>query len=111
MKAEAKIDWKLPATNIVRKVHAFNPDPVCYCECPKDEDSIRMKVYRAETKDITGGSGEILNVSPEGVLVGADSGSVLIKQLQLPLGKGSILTGRDVMNARSDLLHPGVRLT
>ncbi len=115
-KQEAKINWTDSGPNIVRKVHAFNPDPVCYSECvyrDKNVDkSIRVKLYQCEAIDQehNANPGSILEVTVHGVIVAAGVGAVLIKQLQLPLGKGSILNGRDVQNSRTDIFYVGASL-
>lgn len=110
-KQEARIDWTAAATNIVRKVHAFNPDPVCFTMCPFEESELRLKVYRGIPNDEVHNKtpGEVVAVTSEGVTVAAGSGFVTISQLQIPLGKGSILSGRDIKNSRTDILFPGLR--
>ncbi|MFT4796639.1 MAG: methionyl-tRNA formyltransferase [Candidatus Azotimanducaceae bacterium] len=110
-KQEAKIDWAEPASTIVRKVQAFNPEPVCFSECPHGDSNIRVKVYESEIV-ATGHQatpGTVINVSAEGVTVAAGTNQVLIKRLQLPLGKGRILDGRDVLNSRTDILYVGAK--
>lgn len=111
-KHEARINWKESAANIVNKIHAFNPDPICFTMCPVPDGEIRLKLYNCEAIDKahTKTPGQIIDVSTEGVTVVAGSGLVRVSRLQLPLGKGSILTGRDIQNSRTDILFPGVRL-
>jgi methionyl-tRNA formyltransferase len=111
-KQEARIDWNRPAHTIVNQVHAFNPDPICFTFCPHQDREIRLKLYscKAIEQPHRATPGEIVDVSTEGVTVAAGTGQVIITRLQLPLGKGSVLTGRDVQNSRTDILFSGVRL-
>ena len=111
-KQEARIDWHQSADDIVNRIHAFNPDPICFSFCPYQDGEIRLKLYNCKTIEqrSSAAPGEIIAVSGEGVTVAAGSNQVLITRLQLPLGKGSVLTGRDIQNSRTDILYSGVRL-
>jgi len=111
-KQEAKIDWTDLASNIVRKVRAFTPEPVCFSECTHGDSNIRLKIYECEIVAVRHQAtpGTIMDVSAAGVSVAAGTDQVLIKRLQLPLGKGSILSGRDIQNSRTDILHVGAKL-
>ena len=44
-----------------------------------------------------------------GGLVACGAGTLLIRRLQLPIGKGSVLSGADILNARTDVVYPGLR--
>lgn len=115
-KSEANCRWELSNTQVHRMIRAFNPDPICYTYL-KD---LRVKIYdatidfdsttcvKADSKAADNrAAGEILDVSKKGVIVACGEGSILLKRLQLPLGKGSILNGSDILNARSDLIFTG----
>jgi len=103
-KQEALCDWQLPCEKVDQMIRAFNPDPICFSFL----GDLRVKLYQAEAvPDIDGKPGDILEVSKKGILVACGSGAILIKRIQLPLGKGSILNGSDVKNARSDILFAG----
>lgn len=111
-KQEAKIDWTDDATNIVSKVHGFNPEPICFSECAHGDSTIRVKIYECEhvLAPHQAAPGTVINVSTAGITVVAGTDQVLIKRLQLPLGKGSILSGRDIQNSRTDILYVGAKL-
>lgn len=113
LKSEAKLNWVNSAVTLRNKIHAFNPDPVCYCELTHEAKTLRVKLHRASVLPGAGqgAPGEILKVTPQGVEVATADGNLLIEQLQLPLGKGSVLTGRDILNARKDMIYPGIRFT
>lgn len=107
-KVDARLSWHLPATELARAVRAFNPDPVAWTML----DDLRVKIWFA--RPVTGhqdAPGTIVDLSKEGVRVACGENSLLLTSLQLPLGKGSILSGIDILNARKDLLAPGKRFS
>lgn len=107
-KDEAHVDWHASAAVVDRQVRAFQPDPVAWCNLA----DMRVKVHAGQVGDRSGASpGEILHVDKKGVEVACGDGSYLIQRIQLPVGKGAIMSGADVMNGRTDIVHPGVRLT
>lgn len=100
-KAEALIDWQLSAKAIDRQIRAFNPDPIAFTFLAGQ----RVKIHEATPVTNAGGApGELLSLSKSGLMVGCGEGSLLIKRLQLPLGKGSVLNGNDMMNGYTDHL-------
>lgn len=112
-KLEARIDWSLPAAVIDRMVRGFNPDPVAYTEL----NGLRLKVWAAAPEATVQASaagkhrpGEVLALAKRGVLVACGTGELWLTAIQLPLGKGSILDGADILNARKDLFAPGTIL-
>lgn len=111
-KQEARIDWTDKAANICRKIQAFNPEPICFCECQNGGSLLRVKLYDCEAggQQQTAIPGSILEVSSLGVLVATGEGALLLKRIQIPLGKGSILTGRDIQNSRTDIFYVGASL-
>ncbi len=104
-KTEAQINWQDSAEQVDRQVRAFQPDPVAFTFL----DDKRVKIHRGEVAVGTGPAGEILSVTAAGVLVSCGEGAYLVKSIQLPLGKGSILSPMDVMNGWKDVLSPGTR--
>ncbi len=105
-KEEARINWHKSSLEISRQINAFNPDPVAFSFL-KD---LRVKVWQGCITSTThiGQPGEITGLSKDGIEVACGEGSLLISALQLPLGKGTILNGQDILNARRDLLSPGI---
>ncbi|MEO1220542.1 MAG: methionyl-tRNA formyltransferase [Pseudomonadota bacterium] len=60
-KAEARIDWSRPASELVRHVAGLAPFPGAWFELAKDGDSERVKLLLAEEDDGQGASGEVLD--------------------------------------------------
>jgi methionyl-tRNA formyltransferase len=104
-KEEGEIIWQNSALTIARQINAFNPDPVAFTFL----NSLRIKLWHAEASshNKTGLPGEILELSKAGLWVACGEGAILISKIQLPLGKGAILNGQDILNARKELLAPG----
>lgn len=104
-KADAHIDWRDNAIRIARTVRAFNPDPVAWTML----DDLRIRLWNATAIDDESieAPGTIVDLVKSGVVVACGESSLLISSLQLPLGKGSILDGKDILNARRDLFAPG----
>ena len=106
-RAEARINWESPLVQLDRFVRAFNPDPIAYTFM----DGLRIKVWQAEISDpFTGDEpGTIVDVNASGIKVACLDGHFLLTRIQLPIGKGSILSGQDILNARRDMFKPGKR--
>ena len=105
-KTDLRIDWRLSAVEIERRIRAFNPFPVCFSEL-NDE---RIKILTAEPidEDNRGAvAGEIVGASKSGIIVACGSGQLVLTQLQLP-GKKSLPVA-DVLNGHSAKFAPGLR--
>lgn len=103
-KDEAHLDWSEGALLVDRAVRAFCPDPVAFTYL----GDMRVRIHEGEVvSDKKGRAGLILDVSKKGVLIGCGHDAYLIKRIQLPVGKGSVLNGADVLNGRTDLLCTG----
>ena len=105
-KREALINWDNSAVKIERHIRAFNPDPISYSFL----GSLRIKIWEAKAipcqKHVVK-PGTILKIEKDGIHVAALGDEVVIKRLQLPIGKGGILKARDIINSRTDLFAPG----
>jgi methionyl-tRNA formyltransferase len=102
-KAEAKIDWSMPATAIERKIRAFNPAPVCFFEC----DNHQVRVWHANIlKEYTSARpGTILSCSKEGIQVATGENILLLQQLQLPGKKPLVIS--DLLNGYANWFSVG----
>lgn len=116
-KHEAAIDWRMPAADIVHKVHAFDPFPVANAAFKGEV----LKVWAAQVGELqnlnvnTGvlseaKPGQIVAVGPAGIAVAARDSIVVLTELQRPSGKrlnvASLLHGFDVApGMQFDLTH------
>lgn len=85
-KAEAAIDWSLPATVLDRRVRAFNPFP----GAGSTLGGVAVKVWsaRAEAGGASGASpGQVLAAGPEGIRVMTGDGVLVLTELQRAGGK------------------------
>jgi methionyl-tRNA formyltransferase len=83
-KAEAALDWRLPAAQLERKVRAFNPFPGAVTAL----DGAPIKVWRA---GVTAGGGAppgaVVSAGPEGIAVACGEGALLLIELQKAGGR------------------------
>jgi methionyl-tRNA formyltransferase len=101
-KDEGRIDWSLDALVIARKIRAFIPWPVAYCDA--------FKVWQASVVPYHGSAspGSIINVSSDGIVVATGRDALRIDVVQCA---GSVkMSVRDMLNAKSSLFLPGVIL-
>jgi methionyl-tRNA formyltransferase len=111
-KAEALIDWSLPALEIERKVRAFNPFPIAETRL----DGEQLRIYAAEVFDAGDRSdasstevvdarvapagpieaGQIIELRDDAIIVACGRGRLALKELQRP-GKKPV-AARDLMN-------------
>jgi len=82
-KSEAAIDWTRPASEIERKIRAFDPFPGCTAQL----GDATLKLWRAEPAGGNGSPGEILVVAPEGITVACGSDALRLVELQKPGGR------------------------
>ncbi len=104
-KSEARIDWQLPATELARRIRAFNPYPICFSELAGE----RVKIWSAQPAGSAANKeppGTILRADREGILVACGGGQLNILQLQLPGGRP--VSAADILNARGALFAEGI---
>ncbi|WKB50668.1 methionyl-tRNA formyltransferase [Eleftheria terrae] len=82
-KAEAEIDWRLPADVLERRMRAFDPFPGAVGLL----DGVALKCWRAERVDAQGEPGRVLAVDAAGPVVACGSGALRLTQLQKPGGR------------------------
>ncbi len=109
-KDEAKISWRAASEIIDRQVRAFQPDPIAFCFLGDKRIKIHEGQATAEPQHQSK-PGDIISVSKQGVLVACGEGAYLVKKIQIPVGKGAILSGADVLNGWGELVYPGVQLS
>jgi methionyl-tRNA formyltransferase len=82
-KAEAAVDWTLPADQIERRLRAFDPFPGASGLL----DGETVKLWRGEVRTGSGAPGTVLSSGPDGLEVACGSGSLRLTELQRPGGK------------------------
>ncbi len=82
-KAEATIDWRLPAAQIERRLRAFDPFPGGVATLAGQA----LKIWRAHVCSGSGRPGQVLNASEAGVDVACGEGALRLAELQRAGGK------------------------
>lgn len=90
-KAEARIDWGRPASELARAVRAYNPFPVAYTEL----NGMLIKIWRAGAASKTGIPGTVLATSQMGIEVACGEGSLVLELVQKSGGR--VVTGAQFM--------------
>ncbi|MBI3382492.1 MAG: methionyl-tRNA formyltransferase [Aquabacterium sp.] len=105
-KAEAAIDWSLPAAQIARRVRAFDPFPGTTFQWPGEEGSAApikdtIKLWAADlVPDASGTPGQILQAQGDTLVVACGQQALALRALQKPGGKR--ISARDFLqNART----------
>ena len=98
-KAEAMLDWSLPAHVLARRVMAFNPWPVA--ETLWKGETLRVWRALALTASADAPCGSVVATSRDGVDVATGEGVLRIQQLQRPGGKP--LHAADFLNSHTML--------
>ena len=88
-KAEAQVDWSLPAVVIERRVRAFDPFPGVSGVMCSQAHSETVKLWQAQVEPGTmhAAPGTVLSTDAQGVCVACGQGALRITQLQRPGGK------------------------
>ncbi len=107
-KADGKIDWSASAEVIERKIRAYNPWPICFC----DYRGEALRIWQAELAGDVSASdqapGSVVQVRADGVDVQTGDGVLRLKVLQLPGGKA--LPVKDFLNAKGQDFVTGLVL-
>ena len=85
-KAEAWLDWLLPASQLARQVRAFNPFPGAAARVGGNP----LKVWRAEVESVDGiqaEPGTVLAADKAGIVVACGQGALRLTELQKAGGK------------------------
>lgn len=101
-KAEARLDWNEPADLLARKVRAFNPWPVAWCELGGQ----RIRVWKAVALEKTIGClpGDMI-VEQQSLVIATTQGS--LKVLELQRAGGQRMPIAQFLNA-NDEVFPGL---
>lgn len=82
-KAEAAVDWTLPAVVIERRIRAFDPFPGASAQIGGEP----VKLWRAQVVDASGAPGSVLAVTDDGITVACGQAALQLTELQRPGGK------------------------
>jgi methionyl-tRNA formyltransferase len=89
-KEDGHIDWNLPAKTIWNRLRAFTPWPGAFTFLagePKPSRPVGLKIWKAETVEQSGRTGEILSVDKHGIVVACGQDALRILELQREGGR------------------------
>lgn len=101
-KEEGRIDWQLGSQEILRRIRAFNPFPVCFAELAGE----RLRIFEASLSPKSGTPGSIVSHDEHQLHIATGDGAIAVKHLQLP-GKKA-MPSQAVLNGMADKLAIGV---
>jgi methionyl-tRNA formyltransferase len=107
-KAEAALDWRKPAQELVRQVRAFNPFPIAFMRRSEQEQSIRVWAAQALNTQSNSAPGTVIAATPDGLDIACSEGALRVRTLQLP-GKKAMGVG-DLLRGHPDSFAPGQTL-
>lgn len=98
-KAEARLDFQLPAIALERKVRAFNPWPVAEADVAGE----RLRIWSARALDSTPSvePGQVIAATRDGIDIACASGVLRLTSVQRPGGRP--IGAADYLNARPEL--------
>lgn len=101
-KAEAKLNWNLPAAQLERCIRAFNPWPISYLITKDDKQQPQtIKVYHANIlPHVAQPPGTIIAANKNGIQITTAEGVLNLTQLQ-PAGKKP-MSAQELLNSRRD---------
>jgi methionyl-tRNA formyltransferase len=102
-KAEARIDWKRPAREVLRHIHGLSPFPGAWCELPAEAEPVRLKILRCELASGSGSPGDVLD---DNLVIACGDLAIRIVELQRA-GKGPMKSAEFL---RGTALKPPARL-
>jgi methionyl-tRNA formyltransferase len=86
-KAEAAIDWRLPATEIERRIRAFDPFPGATFLADTDKGAETVKLWRACVVEASGQPGQVLKADGDQFVVACGQQALSLQTLQRAGGK------------------------
>jgi methionyl-tRNA formyltransferase len=104
-KAEARVDWSLPAEEIARRVRAFNPAPGADGEV----GGTPLKVWEAEALDTASLAPGVVSESPGELVVGCGRGALRLLVVQRPGGRR--MSAREFLQGKPWTQVPGNHAT
>ena len=104
-KEEGEIDWENSADAIVRQIKAFNPWPVAYTR----QAGKLLRIWDAKSSACGEGEvpGTLLELDSGLPVIACGQGCIVLLEVQAE-GKKR-MSARDYMNARKDIIQPGIK--
>jgi methionyl-tRNA formyltransferase len=102
-KAEARIDFNRPATDVRNHIHGLSPSPGAWCSFPDRGRDVRVKILRCELAEGNGAPGEALD---DRLTIACAAGAVRLLEVQRE-GKGAMSADAFL---RGLPVSPGTRL-
>lgn len=102
VKAEAKINWNLPAVEIDRQIRAYQPWPVSFCALAvQDGDTQVLRIWSAQLGELQAGkhAGEIVHIDKHGIDVVCGDGQT-IKLTSIQWAGGKALNSVQILQAQ-----------
>jgi methionyl-tRNA formyltransferase len=103
-KAEAKLDFSRPATELERKVRAFDPWPVAEAEVAGERIRVWHALALPGPRSTITGPGTIVAASKYGIDIACGEG--VLRILKLQRAGGRVIDAADYVNARAELRVP-----
>lgn len=107
-KAEAELDWTLPANVLHQKIRAYIPWPVAQFTFNETiESAHRIRIWSADVVKHNGSEppGTILSANKSGIVIATGNGALQLNNIQIP-GKKAMPVS-DVLNARAAWFQVG----
>jgi methionyl-tRNA formyltransferase len=86
-KAESRLDWRLPAAQLARRVRAFDPAPGTTFQRGNDVCKAWSATADEGAAPADAQPGQVLAAGPAGLLVACGTGVLRLAELQRPGGK------------------------
>jgi methionyl-tRNA formyltransferase len=108
-KAEAELNWQLPADVLERKIRAYNPWPIAqFTFTDNSNKQHRIRIWQASVitaNDSVHAAGTIVEISKKAIIVATGKNHLALEMLQLP-GKKTLPVS-DILNARAEWFKAG----
>ena len=95
-KAEARIDWRRPASELDCHIRGLTPSPGAFFEIARGKEAVRVKILRAKPVAKSGEPGKVLDAG-DSIVVACGEGALEIADLQRagksPVGAREFLRG------------------